>query len=238
VKLAVSEEMHKLFPDLRIGVLVGHGLDNRGGSQVAAEFLAAEVADVRASLTTEALPDVPQIRAWQDAYERVGQQPKRNRPAAEALLRSVLRGKDVGSVSPIVDIYLGVQLFSRLPIGGYDLAGIDGGIALRRSMGGEVFQPIGPDRPSEVTSPGEVVYADESKVLTRRWNWRDCEGAKISGGTSDIVLMSEAPTGAVSSEALMGLITKLKGALAGACGGAFRAEMWDASKGPSLEVDG
>ncbi len=237
MKLRVSEDVRGLFPDLRIGVLMGNGLDNRTGAKSAAEFLTEEVAKVRISLTTEALVGIPEIQAWREAYERVGQQPKRNRPAAEALLRSVLQGKDVGSVSPIVDIYLGVQLYSRLPIGGYDLALIDGGIELRRSVGGELFQPIGPNRTSEVTNPGEVVYADDSKVLTRRWNWRDCDEAKISNETSDIILMSEAPIDSVSSDALMAAIGKLQAALAAMCGGTFRAEMWDASKGPSLEVD-
>lgn len=46
------------------------------------------------------------------------------------------------------------------------------------------------------------MYSDRVRVLTRRWNYRDCDFAKITEHTEEFVLMIEAPTYQVSDDKL------------------------------------
>jgi len=70
-----------------------------------------------------------------------------------------------------------------VPSGGDDLAAVDGDLRLTLAKGDEPFTPLGTNT-VESPSPGEVIYADNSKVLCRRWNWRQSEQTKLSPATT------------------------------------------------------
>jgi DNA/RNA-binding domain of Phe-tRNA-synthetase-like protein len=227
MKLIVSEEMRSLFPALRIGVFVCSGIDNRQNVERAIALYDGEADRIRSTLDLAALEALPEVVAWREAYELVGHKPKRNRPSAESALRGVLASAERRRpFSPLVEIYLAAQLRFRLSIGGYDLDRVQGDIQLRRSPGGEPFFGIGADT-SDPTKPGEVVYADETRVLTRRWNWRDCDVAKITDGSSDVVLMVEAPAASIPSTTLSSLLAFLTEHVKDVCGGACSSGIWN-----------
>jgi lysyl-tRNA synthetase class 2 len=72
-------------------------------------------------------------------------------------------------------------------MGGFDLDKIEGDIELRLSTGNEKFLPLGASE-LEYTYDGEVVYADKVRILTRRWNYRDCDETKITLSTVNLIL--------------------------------------------------
>jgi DNA/RNA-binding domain of Phe-tRNA-synthetase-like protein len=72
-------------------------------------------------------------------------------------------------------------------MGGFDTEKIQGDIELRFSLGNEAFIPLGSIK-HEQTYEGGVVYADQQRILTRRWNYRDCEETKITMKTKNLVL--------------------------------------------------
>ena len=63
-----------------------------------------------------------------------------------------------------------------MPLGADDLARVSGDLAFRYSRPGDEFLDMASgagDAPqSDPPKPGEVVYADDEKILCRRWNWR------------------------------------------------------------------
>ncbi|MFH1056293.1 MAG: phenylalanine--tRNA ligase beta subunit-related protein, partial [Candidatus Micrarchaeota archaeon] len=69
-----------------------------------------------------------------------------------------------------------------------DLEKVEGKVTLRFAKEGEKFTPLGALEVQE-TNEGEVVYADEQKILCRKWNYRDCEEAKIAEYTKKFVLV-------------------------------------------------
>jgi DNA/RNA-binding domain of Phe-tRNA-synthetase-like protein len=73
----------------------------------------------------------------------LGKDPSRYRPSAEALLRRILSGKGFPQVNTAVDIVNLVCVESRLPIGLYDLARIQGEIVFRVGREGETYTGIG-----------------------------------------------------------------------------------------------
>jgi DNA/RNA-binding domain of Phe-tRNA-synthetase-like protein len=73
----------------------------------------------------------------------LGKDPARYRGSAEALLRRVIAGKGLPRINAVVDIINLVSVESRLSIGLYDLAHVQGDIVFRAGRAGETYKGIG-----------------------------------------------------------------------------------------------
>jgi DNA/RNA-binding domain of Phe-tRNA-synthetase-like protein len=237
VKFILANEVCQQFPQLCIGVLVSREIDNTGCPEELAATRAGVVSEVRLHTTTSQIDTIPEFLCWQDAYSEVGHKPKKNKPSAEALTRFVVSNGELRSFSPVVDLYLCAQLVSRWPVGGYDLRSVEGDIFLRKSQGSEKFIERGGIDKGDTTRAGEVVYSDSSRVLTRRWNWRDGGAAEITKDSKDVVLMVEAfadqPSGEESR--LKETVDDLGRQIQRFCGGTFSTFVINAKE--SCEID-
>jgi len=229
VRLTVSDEIRKTFPELRIGVLVARHLDNTGTDDRLDELKRVAADRIPREFTYETLGELPEITAWREAYRTFGVKPKDSRPTAEAFLRRLVKGEEFPTISKAVDSYLLVETEYHLPVGGYDLATITRDICLRVSPGDEAFQPIGTGA-EEVTRSGEVVYADDARVLTRKWNFRDCDHCKIAETSTDIVLFTEAPFTTVGTDRLRASIDLMAEHIERFCGAEVTAELFDCAR--------
>ncbi len=90
-----------------------------------------------------AVLEAPQILATRAAYKALGKDPARYRGSAEALLRRVIAGKGLPRINAVVDIINLVSVESRLPIGLYNLAHVQGDIVFRAGRAGETYKGIG-----------------------------------------------------------------------------------------------
>jgi DNA/RNA-binding domain of Phe-tRNA-synthetase-like protein len=79
----------------------------------------------------------------------------------------------------------------------------------------------------EFTNKGEIVYADDNKILTRMWNFRDCEFSKIDKSSKNIVLMTEAADAIIGSEQIMKSLERLAEYIKRFCGGEIDILMAD-----------
>ena len=193
MRLTVSSEVRAQFPSLLLGTVVATRIDNTRTDEDLGRDLDEAIRAFRDRFADEeAVVAHPLLEAWRSAYTQFGINPKRQRPSAEALLRRFAKGSAVPRINTVVDLYLLSELKYLLPVGGYDTSRISGDLSLRTSPGGEEFTPIGASK-SEPTKQGEVVYADDAGVLTRCWNWRDADRAKITEETTSIVLCVELP---------------------------------------------
>jgi DNA/RNA-binding domain of Phe-tRNA-synthetase-like protein len=99
----------------------------------------------------------PQIEAARKAYKSLGKDPARYRGSAEALLRRIVAGKGFPQVNVVVDVINLVSVESRLPVGLYDLAHVNGDIVFRVGRGGETYKGIGK---FDLNLEGLPVFAD------------------------------------------------------------------------------
>ena len=83
------------------------------------------------------------ILATRAGYKALGKDPARYRGSAEALLRRLIAGKGMPRINNVVDVINLVSLESRLPIGLYDLAHVEGAIEFRAGRAGETYKGIG-----------------------------------------------------------------------------------------------
>lgn len=98
-----------------------------------------------------------EIVATRAAYKALGKDPARYRGSAEALLRRVVGGKGLPQINAVVDAINLVSVESRLSIGLYDLAHVEGDIVFRAGRSGETYKGIGK---YDLNLEGLPVFAD------------------------------------------------------------------------------
>lgn len=235
MKLKIAETIQKKYPDLKIGAVIARDITNRKSDPIL-EQLKKETEDkLRDSeWTSERLLEHPFIAAWRDTYRSFGVKPKEYPPTAESLIKRVLKGNPLPQISVAVDAYLVVELECFLPIGGYDLDAIEGDIVLRFSPGNEPFTPIGGG--NKITKPEEVVYSDDKRVLTVRWNFLDCDETKITLGTKNFILCIEAADSRIPAEVLEKATVKLRDVLEKFCPGTYKNFIVNISQALEWEI--
>jgi DNA/RNA-binding domain of Phe-tRNA-synthetase-like protein len=235
IALDVAPEVRELYPDLAIGVVQAIGIDNTRQNDELRSELIARAAAVRDRYTKDTILEVPQVAMWREAYRLFGVKPKDARPTAEAILRRVIGGAEPPRISDCVDAYLATELMYMLPIGGYDMDLVEGTIRLVRAAGGEEFHPLGASA-TETVKPDEVIYRDRARVLTRKWNFRDCDECKITPSSTNIALFSELPFTGVSEELLIESTADMANLIGKYCGGTVSRAIWRARTGRSDEI--
>ncbi len=101
------------------------------------------IARVRSELTIEMVSQKPAIKTTKDAYRKLGKDPSRYRPSAEALTRRIVNGKGLYWINNAVDILNLISLESGFSIGGYDEDKIIGPIEFGIGKEHEPYQAIG-----------------------------------------------------------------------------------------------
>jgi DNA/RNA-binding domain of Phe-tRNA-synthetase-like protein len=129
-----------------------------------------------------AVLESPQILATRAAYKVLGKDPARYRGSAEALLRRVLAGKGLPRTNAVVDIINLVSVESRLSIGLYDLAHVQGDIVFRAGRAGETYKGIGK---YDLNLEGLPVFCDA--LGPHGSPTSDSERTMVTGGTKHVL---------------------------------------------------
>lgn len=226
-KFEVDAALMHMFPDAKIGVLIGRGLDNHSSHPDIVKLLRQAEEEIRNKLNIEQLATFPKIEDWREAYRKFGFKPSAFRSSVEALLRRVLQGKELPSINPIVDLYNIISMKHILAAGGDDIDKVEGNICLTFAEGSERFIMLGQTAPEEIKK-GEVVSRDDNDILCRCWNYRECEKTKITSNTFNVCLVLEGLTH-TSTEEILNAISELKTLLSTYCKGSFEEFFIDKS---------
>jgi lysyl-tRNA synthetase class 2 len=213
----IDPAIFDVFPGLHIGIVRARGVDNHGECPDVREKIKQIQRNIRANLDIGTLAANPKIQNWRNAYTLFGAKPKKHRSSVENLFRMTLERRDLRSINRIVDIYNYISLKHMVPVGGDDLAQVNGDIVLKFANGDEPFYPLGLDEP-QMARKGEVIYADEKEVLCRRWNWRESDKTKMTEETQDVLLVSEGLP-PVAAEVMENIVADLNRLIQECCGG-------------------
>ena len=217
MKFEIERDILEKFPGLNIGIVIARQINNQGRNDELMGLIREKEKEILAEYDTETLSQFPRIEAWRKAYSSFGAKPKKYKSSVESLYRMILSGTNLRHISKIVNIYNHVSLKYMIPVGGDDLAKVDGDIRLKFACGDEIFVPLN-SQEEQSTKPGEVVYVDEREVLCRRWNWRECDKTKMTEETKDVVLVSEGLPPFTQAE-IQEIVGDLSGLVKNYCGG-------------------
>ncbi|MCD7850664.1 MAG: hypothetical protein LUH63_13585 [Parabacteroides sp.] len=157
IQVSISEEVSNACPDLQVLVIACQVRNSEPDERLWQEIEAEEAA-VRATIKLEQINKWLPIQATRQAYKRLGKDPNRYRPSAEALRRRILRELPLYKVDTLVDLINLVSIRSGYSIGGFDADKIEGGkLVLGVGREGELYHGIGR---GELNIAGLPVYRD------------------------------------------------------------------------------
>lgn len=185
MRFGIAPEVLAAFPNYCVGVVVATMVDNAGPAPAAEDALSQAIGVAQRSLAGEPIDSQPRLKVWLDAFRQAGTNPIEFPPSVEALARRAIEGEGVPRINPAVDLANAASLDFLVPVGAHDLDRLRGDFWVRYSRPGDTFTPLG-HTTSEPVPTGEIVFADDQAVRTRRWVWRLGERGKVSGVSRSI----------------------------------------------------
>jgi DNA/RNA-binding domain of Phe-tRNA-synthetase-like protein len=199
VALRPGPELAAEFPGLEALLFDVAGLRVEPTDDAGAAFIEERVTAYRRTYAIETLKDEPHLRAYRDFFWRVGVDPTKVRPAAEALLRRVIQGKPFPRINALVDAYNLASAETRIALAAFDKSKLRGDLRMRRSRPGETFLGIGME--STVTLTGVEIVCEDADRLVAIYPYRDADASRVSSATRDVRFLVCGVPG-ISSEAL------------------------------------
>ena len=142
IRISISEEIAKACPELHLAA-VQCWVTNTLSDEQLWKDIAKEEALILSSCKIEEINKFLPIQATRQAYKRLGKDPNRYRPSAEALRRRILRGLPLYKIDTLVDVINLLSIQSGFSIGGFDVDKIDGDLLLGVGREGELYHGIG-----------------------------------------------------------------------------------------------
>ena len=184
MKIEVSEEIENVCPGF-VGACIDAKVVNSKFCQPLWDEIHQLGEKFKASLTTETLKEIPSIAATRRVYRACGKDPSRYRPAAEALIRRMLKGKELYQIDTLVDLINVASIAYGYSIGGFDADKFVGN-TLRLGVGreGEPYEGIGRGM---INIAGLPVYRDAKGGVGTPTS--DNERTKIDLNTRHLVVL-------------------------------------------------
>ena len=186
--LTVDPSLRKVFPDLE--VLPGRIQNVTVASYVPEleAFKEEVIREIRGSYDLKTVKDNVIFRAYRDFFWRIKVDPTKIRPAAEALIRRVLRGRPLPRINSLVDAYNLASMKSEIAFAAFDADELHNGLVMRFAVEREEFLGIGMGKPVRLTG-NEVVISD-GETLLAIYPYRDAEESKITEDTRNVLLLA------------------------------------------------
>ncbi len=183
IEIELSSEIKTACPELKV-LAIACQVKNSPSDAALWQEIAAEEAAVKATCRIEEVNKWAPIKATRTAYKRLGKDPNRYRPSAEALRRQILRDLPRYRLDTLVDLINLVSIRSGYSIGGFDADKIEGNLTLGVGREGELYQGIGR---GVLNIAGLPVYRDRVGGIGTPTS--DEERTKISMETTSLLMI-------------------------------------------------
>lgn len=184
MKIIVSKEIENVCPNF-VGACVEAQVRNSPYCAELWQEINALGEHYRQVLSTETLKAISGIEATRRVYRACGKDPSRYRPAAEALIRRQLKGKDLYQIDTLVDLVNLASIRYGYSIGGFDADKFQGDtLTLGVGREGEPYEGIGRGM---INIAGLPVYRDAKGGVGTPTS--DNERTKIGLSTTHLVVL-------------------------------------------------
>ncbi|MDD4432953.1 MAG: phenylalanine--tRNA ligase beta subunit-related protein [Parabacteroides sp.] len=183
MNISVSEQIYQACPRLRLGI-ISCDVVNTSSDEALWEEIAAEEESLRLSMRMEEIARRIPIYETRQAYKKLGKDPNRYRPSAEALCRRILKGYPLYKIDTLVDLINLVSIRTGYSIGGFDAGKIKGDLILGVGQADELFNGIGR---GPLNIEGLPVYRDEQGGIGTPTS--DEERTKIDLSTTKLLMI-------------------------------------------------
>lgn len=189
IRIGIANEIAAVCPDLCVLAVQAKVTNTPFDARLWEEIEVLEK-KIRATSTIGQVNKIPTIYATRQAYKKMGKDPNRYRPSAEALYRRIHRGLPLYRINTLVDLINLISLDTGYSIGGFDADKIDGNLLLGIGREGEPYRGIGR---GELNIEGLPVYRDNTGGIGTPTS--DEERTKISLETTNLLMLINAYSG-------------------------------------------
>lgn len=184
MKVIVSDEIESVCPGF-VGAAVEAQVKNSPYQEALWQEIGTWGVKYKRELTPESLKDMPGIAATRGVYRACGKDPSRYRPASEALIRRILKGKSLYQIDTLVDLINLASIAYGYSIGGFDADRFVGDtLVLGVGKEGEPYEGIGR---GAINIAGLPVYRDAVGGVGTPTS--DHERTKITLGTTHLLVL-------------------------------------------------
>ena len=184
MNIIVEDKIESVCPSF-VGACVEADVENSEYSEELWRLIDEQGETFRNTLTTESLKDISAIAATRRVYKACGKDPSRYRPAAEALIRRILQGKQLYQINTLVDLVNLASIRYGYSIGGFDADKFEGDtLTLGAGRAGEPYEGIGR---GTINIEGLPVYRDAVGGVGTPTS--DHERTKIDDNTTHLVVL-------------------------------------------------
>jgi DNA/RNA-binding domain of Phe-tRNA-synthetase-like protein len=198
IDLSIDNSIGDRLENLILGLVTAE-VENTMHSENLWEEINRESKRILESYTLDNVKNQPNILATREAYRKLGNDPNRYRPSADALYRRIVKGAPLYQISTLVDIINLVSLKTGYSINGFDIEKINDRVILGVGEPGEFLDAIGR---GELNIESLPVYRDSLGAIGTPTS--DSVRTSISLGTVKIALIINAysPNSAGLKEAM------------------------------------
>ena len=184
MNIIVSQEIESVCPSF-VGACIEAQVKNTPYSQELWDEIHSFGEKYKKTLTTESLKEMSGIAATRKVYRACGKDPSRYRPAAEALIRRMLQGKNLYQIDTLVDLINLGSIAYGYSIGGFDADKFVGDtLTLGVGKANEPYEGIGR---GFINIEGLPVYRDQQGGVGTPTS--DNERTKIDLKTTHLVVL-------------------------------------------------
>jgi DNA/RNA-binding domain of Phe-tRNA-synthetase-like protein len=185
--LKIQSNLQSRFPGLAAQIVKFYNVNVQRELQELEDYKIKVINNTQAKWEVEKLRETHVFRAYRDFFWKLDIDPTKNRPAAEALIRRVLRGRPIPKINTWVDAYNLVSITSTIPIASFDLDLLEGELYMREAKTGEEFLGIGMRKPVNMKG-GETVIEDGTRLVAI-YPYRDADYSKVSMKTTNVLML-------------------------------------------------
>ncbi|MDQ2180482.1 B3/4 domain-containing protein [Marinifilum sp. D714] len=142
INILIEEELKSTWPDLKLGA-IQCDVETQEDCPELWKEINEFIERKEKELDPEKIRQLPSVKSTKLGYRKIGKDPSRYRPSAEALLRRVASGKGLYKINNVVDLLNLVSIDSGFSIGGYNAEKINGDIRLGIGRKDEPYKGIG-----------------------------------------------------------------------------------------------
>ncbi|MDO4980614.1 MAG: phenylalanine--tRNA ligase beta subunit-related protein [Prevotellaceae bacterium] len=184
MKIIVTSKIQSVCPDF-VGAAVEAWVQNTPYCPELWDEINALCQEYRSRFTTVSIKEMAAIEATRRVYRACGKDPSRYRPAAEALIRRVVQGKELYQIDTLVDLINLASMKYGYSIGGFDADKFVGDtLTLGVGEAGEPYEGIGRGM---LNIEGLPVYRDQKGGVGTPTS--DNERTKIDITTTHVLIL-------------------------------------------------
>jgi len=187
MNLEVEPSLRERFPGLQVIVEYVDGVKVEDTGNELQMFKETVCAEVKGKYSLESVKDVAIFRSYRDFFWKVGIDPTKIRPAAEALVRRILAEKPLPTINNVVDSYNLASIKTEVALAAFNRDELKGTLLMRFARSGEQFEGIGMNKPMALNGK-EVVISDEEKLIAV-YPYRDADKSKVAAEAKNLMIL-------------------------------------------------